>query len=127
MAKPRTPRTRAPLARYANYFEVANNPYEFLVDFGQYQPESGGVVLHTRIAVGPTHAKLLAGMLGGAVDRHESENGPIPEAADPLDPMEVVLRSLPDFERRAVSARRDGGKRPAAPSAPDGKHTTLKR
>ena len=32
---------RAPLARYTNYFEVGHNPYEFLVDFGQYQPEIG--------------------------------------------------------------------------------------
>lgn len=99
-------RPRAPLARYSNYFEVGHNPYEFLIDFGQYQPETEGVVLHTRIAVGPTHAKLLATTLARAVALHEAENGPILEAGDPLDPIEVVLRSLPDFERRAVNARR---------------------
>jgi hypothetical protein len=100
---------RAPLARYTNYFEVGHNPYEFLIDFGQFQPEVEGVILHTRIAVGPMHAKLLSQMLQSAVRKHESENGPIVEAADPLDPLEVVLRSLPDFERRAVDARRDSG------------------
>lgn len=110
---------RAPLARYTNYFEVGHNPYEFLIDFGQFQPEVEGVILHTRIAVGPTHAKLLSQMLLSAVRKHESENGPIVEAADPLDPLEVVLRSLPDFERRAVDARRDSGARSSqAPADP---------
>jgi hypothetical protein len=106
MSKPRiSTRHRAPLARYANYFEVGHNPYEFLIDFGQYQPESARVVLHTRLALGPTHAKMLAGVLGGAIAQHESDNGPIPEAAEPCDPLEIVLRSLPDFERRAIAAR----------------------
>jgi hypothetical protein len=122
MPKPRpTTRPRAPLARYANYFEVGHNAYEFLIDFGQYQPESATVVLHTRLALGPTHAKMLAGMLGGAVARHEGDNGPIAEAADICDPLEVVLRSLPDFERRAIAARR----RAAAdePPAANGRRT----
>jgi hypothetical protein len=98
---------KAPLACYANYFEVGHNPYEFLLDFGQFQSEAAGVVLHTRIAVGPTHAKLLAEMLHGAVHKFESNNGPIADIGETLDPLEVVLRSLPDFERRAVNARRN--------------------
>jgi hypothetical protein len=106
MSKQRTSKHRAPLARYANYFEVGHNPYEFLIDFGQYQPESASVVLHTRLALGPTHAKMLAGMLGGAIAQHEIDNGSIPDAADSRNPLEVVLRSLPDFERRAIAARR---------------------
>ncbi len=99
-------RPRAPLARYSNYFEVGHNAYEFLLDFGQYQPETAGVILHTRMAVGPTHAKLLAAALASAVAVHEAENGPIPDATERPDPLEVVLRSLPDFERRAIDARR---------------------
>jgi hypothetical protein len=97
---------RAPLARYANYFEVGHNPYEFLIDFGQYRPEAEEVVLHTRIAVSPTHSKLLAEMLSAAVQKYEAENGRISEIANHPDPLEMVLRSLPDFERRAVEARR---------------------
>jgi hypothetical protein len=100
-------RGRAPLARYVNYFEVGQNAYEFLVDFGQYQPESEGIVLHTRIALGPTHAKLLASLMSQALERHETEHGPIAAPADAVDPFEVVLRSLPDFERRAVKARKE--------------------
>jgi hypothetical protein len=121
MPKPRAAsRPRAPLARYSNYFEVGHNAYEFLIDFGQYQPETAGVLLHTRIAVGPTHAKLLATTLVRAVALHEAENGPIAEAGDLLDPIEVVLRSLPDFERRAVSARRGAAATPG-PQRPHAK------
>lgn len=97
---------QAPLARYSNYFEVGHNACEFLFDFGQFQPEAAGVLLFTRIAMCPTHAKLLNETLGGAVAQYESDNGTITPIRDPLDPMEVVLRSLPDFERRAASARR---------------------
>jgi Protein of unknown function (DUF3467) len=97
---------KAPLACYANYFEVGHNPYEFLLDFGQFQSEAAGVVLHTRIALGPPHAKLLAEMLRGAVHKFEADNGPIADIGETLDPLEVVLRSLPDFERRAMDARR---------------------
>jgi hypothetical protein len=110
-------RPRAPLARYSNYFEVGHNAYEFLIDFGQYQPEAAEVVLHTRIAVGPTHAKLLATTLSGAVALHEADNGPIAEASEPPDPLEIVLRSLPDFERRAVDARRGAATGASAPAS----------
>jgi hypothetical protein len=115
---------RPPLARYVNYFEVGHNAYEFLVDFGQYQPETEGVVLHTRIALGPTHAKLLTSMLSKALECHETEHGPVAAPDDSVDPFEVVLRSLPDFERRAVDARRAGA---GTSTAPNGKRTTAKR
>jgi hypothetical protein len=111
-------RPRAPLARYTNYFEVGNNAFEFLMDFGQYQPEAEEVVLHTRIAVGPTHAKLLARTLVDAVERHEAEHGQIPDAGSSADPAEVVLRSLPDFEQRAIDARRSAVVAAPAPAAP---------
>jgi hypothetical protein len=114
---------RAPLALYANYFEVGHNPYEFLIDFGQYRPETAEVVFHTRIAVSPTHSKLLTDMLNNAIQKHEIENGPIAGVAESLDPLEMVLRSLPDFEHRAVEARR---KSAAAIMAAD-KGTTKRR
>ena len=106
-------RPKAPLARYANYFEVGHNAYEFLLDYGQYQPETSSVVLHTRVALGPTHAKMLATMLNSAVERYEREHGAIHGVAEVLDPLDVVLKSLPDFERRAVAARQ------ASVQAPD--------
>ena len=86
MPKPHAPsRPKAPLARYANYFEVGHNAYEFLLDYGQYQPETSSVVLHTRVALGPTHAKMLATMLNGAVERYEREHGAIQGVAEVLE------------------------------------------
>ena len=97
--------TRAPLARYSNYFDVGHNAYEFLVDFGQYQPDSSTVLLHTRIAVGPVLAKLLHRMLRHAISEYEAHNGAIADIGESQDPFDVLLRSLPDFERRAVRVR----------------------
>jgi hypothetical protein len=74
---------RAPLASYSNYFEVGHNPYEFLIDFGQFQPEVAEVIVHTRIVVGPTHAKLLAQLLHGALAKYEADNGIIADLAEP--------------------------------------------
>jgi|SRR5688572_22992298 len=98
-------RVRAPLARYSNYFEVGHNAYEFLIDFGQYHPELSEVVLHTRIVAGPALTRLLLDMMRDAIAKYEEENGPIPCPSDSQNPMELLLRSLPDFEHRALSAR----------------------
>jgi len=73
---------RTNMARYSNYFEIGHNSYEFLIDFGQFQPEAENVLLHTRIIFGPTHAKLLENMLRDSVQRYEAENGVIPKAPD---------------------------------------------
>lgn len=97
---------KAPLARYANYFEVGHNPYEFLIDFGQVQPEAAEIVLHTRLAISPTHSKLLMDMLSRAVRKYETDNDRIPEVTDKPGPLETLLYSLPDFEHRAVEERK---------------------
>lgn len=104
---PRKPhkRARAPMARYSNYFEVGYNAFEFLIDFGQYQPEVSEVVLHTRIVAGPALTKVLFDMVRNAIAKYEAENAPIPTLKDSEDPMEFLLRSLPDFEARALNAR----------------------
>ena len=98
-------RVRAPMARYSNYFEVGYNAFEFLIDFGQYQPEVSEVVLHTRIVAGPALTKVLLEMVRDAIVKYEEENGPIPSLKDAENPMELLLRSLPDFETRALNAR----------------------
>jgi hypothetical protein len=35
--------------RYANYFKVGHNAFEFLIDFGQYYRESQSAQLYVRI------------------------------------------------------------------------------
>jgi uncharacterized protein DUF3467 len=106
MSKATGPGQRAPLARYANYFALGHNAFEFMVDFGQFRPESKDVVLHTRIAFGPTYAKLFAGMLARAIADHEAEYGTVPHSEPTADPGEVTRRPLSDFKERAGTRRR---------------------
>jgi hypothetical protein len=99
-------RRRAPLARYANYFEVSHNAFEFLIDFGQFQPEAGSVQMHSRVATGPTHAKLLSSVLQNALVQFEGEHGAIADLqTEEENPLEAIHASLPDFEKRAAQAR----------------------
>lgn len=92
-----------PLAVYANYFEVGHNAFEFLIDFGQFQPESGEVSMHNRIVTGPVHAKLLTKLLTEAIAYFEAEHGEITDLAAPE--IDTPLVPPPDFEHRAVLAR----------------------
>jgi hypothetical protein len=42
--------------RYANYFEVGFNAYEFILDFAQFNQETGKSIPHTRIIISPERA-----------------------------------------------------------------------
>jgi hypothetical protein len=108
-------RKKAPLARYVNYFEVSHNAVEFLLDFGQYQPEAQAVALHSRMAFGPTHAKLLAAMLNAAMREFEAQHGAVADLLPESDPLDAIYESVPDFDRRAQALLRQP--EPAAPSA----------
>lgn len=111
MARPRSPRVdpkrrrRAPRAAYANYFEVVHNPFEFLIDFGQFDPDAAAVTMHSRMATGPAHAKLLTQLLTDAIARFEAEHGAITGLGEPA--FEMLLVPQPDFDRRAALARAD--------------------
>ena len=91
--------SEAPEARYANYFEVGHNAYEFLIDFGQYRPDSESVQMRIRVVTGPVFAKLLSGLLAKAVARYEAEHGAIQTMEEELDPLELVRQSINGFER----------------------------
>jgi hypothetical protein len=98
----RSLRSSRPLeGRYANYFDVGYNAFEFILNFGQFQPEGGTASQHTRIVTGPVYAKLLATMLADAVAACEREHGPIRPAPDEVDPLQVLKESIADFDRRA--------------------------
>ena len=95
---------------YVNYFEVAHNPYEFLIELGQFrpsgQPSGGDLSIHTPVAISPPYAKMLSELLSQAVAEHEAEHGPIAAIAEPGPAFDIVLRSLPEeFERRARELR----------------------
>src|SRR5260370_1173134 len=85
-------------ARYANYFEVGHNAYEFFVDFGQYRPNTESVHMQVRIVTGPVFAKLLSSLLSKAVAQFEQEHGPIQTLEEELDPLELVRQSLKGFD-----------------------------
>jgi hypothetical protein len=61
--------------RYANYFKVGYNAFEFVIDFGQHYTEGKGAQLHTRIVTGPGYAKELLHFLQDCIDRYESDFG----------------------------------------------------
>lgn len=96
-------RKKVPLARYVNYFEVSHNAVEFLLDFGQYQPEAESVSVHSRMAFGPTHAKLLVTMLSRAMVEFEERYGVVADLSAEADPLDAIYDSLPDFEGRAAA------------------------
>jgi hypothetical protein len=66
--------------RYANYFAVGYNEYEFVIDFGQSYfdndaPESPE--LCTRIITGPAYAKAFLKMLQDSIATFETTYGRI--------------------------------------------------
>ena len=64
---------------YANYFQVGQNAFEFLLDFGQLycQEENEEASIHSRVITSPAHAKMLLATLWEAIKRHEQIFGPI--------------------------------------------------
>ena len=63
-------------ARYANFFEVGYNAFEFLLEFGQsYANEKAR--LHTRVVMSPSYAKELLRVLTESVQDHERDFGTI--------------------------------------------------
>lgn len=107
MADGQTPANdgRTLVAGYANYFEVGHNPYEFLIDFGQVDPQRGSATINSRLAFSPTHAKLLMRILARAVEQYERDFGAIADVRED-DPLASILDVSPEFERRAAAARR---------------------
>jgi hypothetical protein len=54
--------------RYANFFQVGHNAFEFLLEFGQ---QDRGI--HTRIYVSPQYARVLSDLLLETLRQHERE------------------------------------------------------
>jgi hypothetical protein len=64
--------------RYTNYFRIGHNAFEFLVEFGQMyagQREQ----MHSRMVLGPSHAKELLRVLGRSIEAYEQQFGEIEE------------------------------------------------
>jgi hypothetical protein len=68
------PPTSKEQGRYANFFQIGHNAFEFLIEFGQ-QDEG----IHTRIYLSPQHARILSDLLVEALNRYESAFGSLPK------------------------------------------------
>ena len=64
------PRKHKEDARYANYFQVGYNAFEFLLEFGQREGR-----IHTSIYVSPQHARMLSDLLAGALKEYAEGQG----------------------------------------------------
>jgi len=71
-------------ARYANYFQVGHNAFEFLLDFGQFAEGNEEPQINVRIVTYPVYAKFLLTTLADAVAAYEQAYGTIPEPDAPL-------------------------------------------
>jgi hypothetical protein len=65
--------------RYANYFKIGQNAFEFVLEFIQYYPGNEGQHLHTRIITSPVYAKTLSRMLKESIEKYEQKFGIISE------------------------------------------------
>jgi hypothetical protein len=63
-----------PEAKYANYFQVGHNAYEFLMEYGQSYGELL-VTIHTRIIIAPSYARELLNVLQEAMGEYEAQFG----------------------------------------------------
>lgn len=63
--------------KYANYFQVGHNAFEFVVDFGQMYSDGRQEQIHTRIVTGPSYAKEFLEVLEQSVEQYEEHFGPI--------------------------------------------------
>ena len=63
-------------ARYANFFQIGYNAYEFLIEFGQEEN------IHTRIYVSPQHAQLLSRLLVDTLRQHKELYGTLRTSPD---------------------------------------------
>jgi len=68
--------------RYANYFEIGHNAFEFLLDFGQMYFEGPEAQMHTRIVTSPIFAKKLAETLNRALWQYEQAHGFVPDEVE---------------------------------------------
>ena len=59
--------------RYANYFKVGHNAFEFVIDFGQYYPETDQADLYTRIITSPAYAKAFLETLTKSIKQYEKK------------------------------------------------------
>ena len=62
---------------YSNIVRIGHSPYEFMLDFGQFQPEGKRAFMDVRIIVSPQHARAILKALEDNIGRFEEKHGKI--------------------------------------------------
>ncbi|MBD3181289.1 DUF3467 domain-containing protein [Candidatus Poribacteria bacterium] len=62
---------------YSNIVRIGHSPYEFMLDFGQYQPEGKKAFMDVRIITSPQHAKAVVKALSENIAKYEQQYGKI--------------------------------------------------
>jgi hypothetical protein len=63
--------------RYANYFKVGYNAFEFVIEFGQSYNADEEAQIHTRIVTSPVYAKTLSETLQASLAQYADYYGVI--------------------------------------------------
>jgi hypothetical protein len=67
---------------YSNVVRIGHSPYEFMLDFGQFQPEGKRAFMDVRIITSPPHAKAILKALGENIAGYEEKYGTIGAKSD---------------------------------------------
>jgi len=62
---------------YANFFMIANNPSEYIIDCGRIVPGLPNARIYSRIMTTPQHAKQLLKLLQQNIEQYEKQYGEI--------------------------------------------------
>lgn len=65
--------------RYANYFKIGYNAFEFVLDFGQLYSQGENARFHSRIITNPLYAKTFLQLLQESIEQYEATFGQISE------------------------------------------------
>ena len=66
--------------RYANYFQVGHNAFEFVLEFGQLYRDGEAPALHTRVIANPAYVKVFLQVLGDALDAYQRSFGDVADS-----------------------------------------------
>lgn len=67
---------------YSNIVRIGHSPYEFMLDFGQFQPEGKKAFMDIRVITSPQHAKAILKALKDNIARYEERYGTIGSVGD---------------------------------------------
>jgi hypothetical protein len=77
---------------YSNIVRIGHSPYEFMIDFGQFQPEGKRAFMDIRIITSPPHAKAILKALKDNIARYEERYGKIGSANEEEEDIDTGWR-----------------------------------